>query len=140
MKASVRKRFGMATVLLALMVGLAVYAAQGGLSDDHQPSTATHDQTGNLTFLGTPPASPITLQDALQGGLSTQERGLVFLTEYGEDFGLADPDQELNQTKAGDGPDGRTSVRYQQVHEGVPRGFEPLCAKQPASGWLRQLY
>ena len=136
MKALVHKRFGIAIILLALVVGLPVYAVQGDPPNDQQLHTATHDQTGKLTFLGAPPASPITLQDALQGGLSTQDRGLVFLTAYGDDFGLADPSQELRQTKADNGPHGRTSARYQQVHEGVPILAGELIVNTDSGGRL----
>ena len=98
--------------------------------------TATHDQTGKLTFLGVDPASPIAVLVPPQEGLNAQDRGLAILTVYGEEFGLNDPAGELTAMKAAQSPGGRASVRYQQAYEGVPVLAGELIVNTDSAGRL----
>ncbi len=111
-------------------------ARPDGSPNGQEVRTASHDQTGKLTFLGAHPASPITALGPLQEGLNAQDRGLAALGVYGEGFGLNDPAQELTTMKAAQGLDRRTSVRYQQVYEGVPILAGELIVNTDSGGRL----
>lgn len=99
----------------ALLLDRLAAAAGGGLRVSY------HAGTGRVRFIGTEPGRPLAGRDmALGTGLSAEAAARAFLSEYGALFGLADPPTELivkGQTIAAAG---RTAVRFQQVHRGVP--------------------
>ena len=133
-------------VIVALIVGLSLAASSSGFAaapgsegrqqGDPEVRTATHDQTGKLSFLGADPASPIVVQGALEEGLAAQDRGMAVLSVYGTEFGLKDPGQELTVMRVNTQEDGRPSVRYQQVYEGVPVVAGELIVNTDIGGQL----
>ena len=133
-------------VLFALIVGLSLTASSSGFAaspgsegrqqGDPEVRTATHDQTGKLSFLGADPASPIAVQAALGEGLASQDRGMAILSVYGAEFGLKDPGQELTPMRVSTQGDGRALVRNQQVYEGVPVVAGELIVNMDSRGQL----
>src|SRR6266852_3910310 len=78
-----------------------------------------HRETGMVNFIGADLAAPIAPRSNVQSALP-QQSALSYAQEYGPLFGLSDPANELRTVKTVDNPDGRTTVRFQQVHRGVP--------------------
>jgi uncharacterized repeat protein (TIGR01451 family) len=78
-----------------------------------------HRQTGKVNFIGADLAAPIGSRSTVQGALP-QASALSYVQEYGPLFGLGDPANELRTVKTLDTPDGRATVRLQQLHKGVP--------------------
>ncbi|MCI0778310.1 MAG: M4 family metallopeptidase, partial [Chloroflexi bacterium] len=134
----VRRRYLVGALLALTIVVLGLLWGTAGISGRTDPEvrTATHDQTGKLTFLGVDPASAITLPGPPQQGLEPPDRGLAFLNVYGRQFGLDNPGQELATMRAQQGADGRASVRYQQTHQGVPILAGELIVNTDSEGRL----
>src|SRR6266545_4350913 len=78
-----------------------------------------HRETGMVNFIGADLAAPIASRSNVQNALP-QQGALSYTQEYGPLFGLRDPANELRTVKTLDNPDGRSTVRFQQVHQGVP--------------------
>ncbi|MBW2710167.1 MAG: M4 family metallopeptidase, partial [Deltaproteobacteria bacterium] len=77
------------------------------------------DQTGRTRFIGTQPGRPVHLKRPPQAA-SPEAFGLAFASEYGSGFGIADAANQLRLIKSNQRSRGRNSLRYQQVHSGVP--------------------
>jgi Zn-dependent metalloprotease len=86
--------------------------------------------------LGTSPESPIVVQSALAEDLSPDDRAMTVLGVYGSDFGLKSPAQELVLMRVRLNEKGRTSVRYQQVYNGIPVLAGELIVNQDSAGRL----
>ena len=97
--------------------------------------TSRHPQTGMLTFLGADPSAPIRLDAAMEEGLSPQARGFAILDQYGPEFGIQNPSEELTLMSAHE-TDGRGAVRYQQVYQDVPVMGGELIVNTDAEGAL----
>ncbi len=130
-------------ILVVLIAGFSLTVSGIGLAamappvrDEPPVRKATHDQTGKLSFLGADPASAIAVQGAMREGLAAQDRGMAVLSVYGAEFGLKNPGQELTAMRASPQGDGRASVRYQQVYEGVPIVAGELIVNMDAGGQL----
>ena len=95
-----------------------------------------HEQTGKLTFLGASPQSPVVIQGALAAGLAPEGRARAAVEVYGPSFGLRNPSGELQQLGIPTSERGRTSVRYQQVHHGVPVVGGEIVVNQDSMGRL----
>ncbi len=78
-----------------------------------------HRETGVVNFIGVDSAAPIAPRSRIPSALP-QESALSYLRQYGPLFGLSDPANELRAVKTRDNPDGRATVRFQQLHNGVP--------------------
>ena len=72
-----------------------------------------------VNFIGADLAAPIASRSNVQSVLP-QQSALSHAQEYGSLFGLRDPANELRTVKTQDNPDGRSTVRFQQIHGGVP--------------------
>jgi len=108
-------------VLLALVaVSVLAPAAEPVASLKKSGARITyHRQTGMVNFIGADLAAPIVSRSNVQSALP-QQSALSHLQEYGPLFGLRDPANELRTVKTQDNPDGRFTVRFQQMHQGVP--------------------
>lgn len=81
----------------------------------------THEETGKVSFIGADPAAPYTLKGQTLEGLSPQDQAMVYLKHFGEALGLRAPERALQPLgRPRQVPDGRRSVRYQQVYQGIP--------------------
>ena len=81
--------------------------------------TATHPETGMLSFIGADPSAPIAVAGAVGDGIPAQTRAAAILAEYAPQFGIRNPSEELTVLReTGDG--GSQIIRYQQVYQGVP--------------------
>ncbi|MFZ1267246.1 MAG: M4 family metallopeptidase, partial [Anaerolineae bacterium] len=79
-----------------------------------------HPQTGYLRFIGTDPAHFLTAAPDGQVIVEPVAAALTFLQQYGTLFGLSDPAQELHVRHVRTSETGRSFVRFQQVHAGIP--------------------
>ncbi len=102
---------------------------------DGDVRTSRHPQTGMLTFLGADPVAPIRVAVAMREGLAPQERGLAILEQYGAEFGLQNPREELIALSTHE-TDGRGTVRYQQVYQNVSVMGGELIVNTDAQGAL----
>ncbi len=75
-----------------------------------------HDQTGKVRFIGTDPSHPIPHSKEINANATPDEAARQFLVTYGSLFGLTDPQSELTVMSVQAADQGRTFVRYQQVH------------------------
>jgi len=82
---------------------------------------AHHPGTGRIRFVGTPPGRPFHLPGTRPGGAAppAAETARAFLARYRDQFGIVDPDREtrVQQERR---LAGRTVVRLQQLHAGIP--------------------
>jgi len=79
-----------------------------------------HAQTGKVRFLAADPAHPVPRPAQLPANAGPEEAARGFLAAHGSLFGLIDQAHEVvaERTQAAEG--GRSFVRFQQVHEGIP--------------------
>ncbi len=75
-----------------------------------------HEETGKVRFIGTEPGDPI----AAPNGASPPAAARAFLEDNAKAFGLDDASRELRVEATDDLANGRSSVRLQQLHRGVP--------------------
>jgi len=124
-------------LLLIFMAGSVVQASEFGdvsqqdmANDNPMQSTSVtpkenhrvhrDPETGKALFLTTPAGKPIARSAALAHGVTSQEAAISYLRSYGGLFGLKAPERELRLMREKSGDRGRSSIRYQQVYEGVP--------------------
>jgi Zn-dependent metalloprotease len=120
-----RKRAGVIAILAAaaLLFPMLVSASHEAQSDPppgQDRREAVHDETGALRFLGVNPQRPLFVPGANAPGLSPNGRGLSILAAYGPQFGLQNAQQQLSLSGQRGQANGRSALRYQQLHEGVP--------------------
>jgi bacillolysin len=78
-----------------------------------------HKRTGLVRFIGTEPGHPAQLNRPPKSG-EPEDFGLAFAKEYGASFGITVAADELLLTKSKPRAGGGSSLRYQQVYQGVP--------------------
>ena len=76
--------------------------------------------TGRLIFVGTRPGQSLPSSVAGAAAVLPEANARSFIREYAQQLGLRDPDSELKAFRTVRRRDGRTVVRYRQVHDGVP--------------------
>jgi Zn-dependent metalloprotease len=123
-------------VMVGVAVPLLAQADPPGSPDN--PRRVEHDRTGKLTFVGIDAHLgdfPGVAQDVLTN--ITPEVGLEAITAYAAEFGLTDPNRELEFVGIRGGSRGRPSaLHYQQVHEGIPVVGGELVVSYDAAGRL----
>jgi len=95
-----------------------------------------HGETGKLSFIGADPDSPIEIPGAMVQGLSPTSRSNEILAVYGREFGLSNPSQDLQLSSVQSQDNGRSSTRYQQVHQGIPILAGEIIVNQDSRGRL----
>jgi hypothetical protein len=80
----------------------------------------THGKTGIVNYIGVDPANPIRQPSILSGKPTPEEAARGFLSVYGPLFGLKEQARELRIMRTKTANRGRSSVRFQQVHSGIP--------------------
>jgi Zn-dependent metalloprotease len=81
---------------------------------------AYHPETGEVRFLTTPRGRPIPRPPALPRTAAPEAAARGFLAEHGALFGIESEARELRATRTRSGAAGRSFVRFQQLHRGVP--------------------
>ena len=81
---------------------------------------ADHLATGKLRFFGTTPDRPVARSANVGPGASPEAGARSFLATYGPLFGASDPGRDLRIGHIAAADRGRSSVRFQQLHQGVP--------------------
>ncbi len=102
----------------ALLFGSSLTAQAGP-----QARVSYHKATGKIRFFGTDHGRGILTQRAQNlaaRGASAEETARAFLQEYGEGFGVRDPQGDLSVQRSRILSSGRSMVRFQQVHQGLP--------------------
>jgi len=115
----IRRRLLFLLVLVLAAAPCFAPAADPASLEQKGARITNHRYTGMVNFIGVNPAAPIAPRSGVRSALP-QEGALSYAQEYGPLFGLVDPANELRILKTRDNPDGRTTVRFQQVHKGVP--------------------
>jgi Zn-dependent metalloprotease len=130
-----------ANVVISILVGLTLLFQTGFLSGASAFAQgdgirrSIHSQTGKLSFLGADPSSPIRMEAAMKVGLSPEARGIAILETYGREFGLKNPQEELRFLSSHE-TEGRGTVRYQQVYQGIPIMAGELIVNTNGNGSL----
>lgn len=81
---------------------------------------AYHAATGRVRFIGTDLSHPIAPAQRFAASATAEQAARSYAAEYGALFGLQDPARELRLRSDLASRDGRSFVRFQQVHQGVP--------------------
>lgn len=81
---------------------------------------AYHSETGMVRYIGTQPGKPIPRPGELSAGATPEMAARYFMGEYGPLFGIKDQASELAVMRMRTVDGGRSFVRFQQVHQGVP--------------------
>lgn len=126
-------RISLKSLFIAVLFALSALTlnscgSDGGGSDpgariaalEHQGArVGVHAGTGKVSFIGSDPGAPLQTAAAAKG-LLADAAAMAFIRDLGPLFGLRDPGKELKIMKQGSMADGRSMVRYQQLHQGVP--------------------
>ena len=81
---------------------------------------AVHERTGLVRFVGTAPGKPVPRAAGVAAGDGPAAAARGFVRDYGTLFGIDDPNGQLRLLREKRAGGGRSSVRFQQVHHGVP--------------------
>ena len=81
---------------------------------------AEHRETGRVRFVGAPAGRPISRPPGVDASAPPAQAARAFLDRYGDSFGIRDQARELRATATVPGVGGRSTVRFQQLHDGVP--------------------
>jgi bacillolysin len=81
---------------------------------------AEHRETGKVRFVGTTAGKPIARPSGLSRSASPALVARAFFGSYGAAFGIRDQATELRVIGTEAGTGGRSAVRFQQLHAGVP--------------------
>ena len=112
-----------------LAVGISPAAAQSAPPDlrsklndaaGGQARLADHSGTGLVRFFGTTKEHAVARPRGLAANASPEAAARSFLGTYGSLFGAGDQAQQLQPTRTIASDQGRSAVRFQQVHSGVP--------------------
>jgi Fungalysin/Thermolysin Propeptide Motif len=113
---------GAATLALALVAAApATAAGPAELRQKLGPdvTVGTHQETGKARFVGTTAGNPVPRAAGVAPSASPETAARGFLRATGADFGLRDQAAELRVSSEGRSGK-RSSVRFAQVHKGVP--------------------
>ena len=100
------------------------------------PRLGYDPETGRLIFVGAPAGRPMASAATGAARLSPEQNGLSFIRSHARALGLRNPDQELRAFRTRTRTDGRTVVRYRQVHEGIPVFGADVVLNTTATGGL----
>ena len=78
------------------------------------------DATGKVTMIGADKQDAIVRPAGLSADASPETAARAHLSEYGVLFGLSDQASQLRTEETSSAGTGRSLVRFQQVHDGVP--------------------
>lgn len=119
--------------ILLGVVGLSISASAGVTASSNGPSrsqlkqelgsgarVAYDSETGMVQFIGSAPGKPISRPSGLAPSASPTAVARAFLGSHGKAFGISDQANELRVMSARAASAGRSVVRFQQNHEGVP--------------------
>jgi bacillolysin len=127
-----------AAFLLALAAATPAAAAPGPteLAQRLGPdvSVSRHPETGKVRFVGTRAGTPIRRAAGLSAAAPPEAAARGFLRANGADFGLRDQAAELRVSDQRRASRGRSSVRFAQVHRGVPVVGGELIVNLDADG------
>jgi Zn-dependent metalloprotease len=79
-----------------------------------------HSGTGKLRFLGTPPSITLPQPLSIHPDAIPEVAARSFLNVYGSLFGISDPERELHVKKSRQLRNGRSVIKFKQVHQGIP--------------------
>ena len=79
-----------------------------------------HAGTKQVRFLAAPPSASLPQPFSLRPDVLPEHAAKSFLSVYGRLFGLSDPNQELKLNRVRDLPEGRSVVKFKQMHQGLP--------------------
>jgi bacillolysin len=116
-----RRRSLLAQLLVIGLLSLVVTAADGFTASAWgAPSRSYHPETGKLRFIGSDPGNSIDRPPGLSATAPPSAVARAFLERYGKGFGIQDQARELRVTSSERASAGRSVVRFQQLHQGVP--------------------
>jgi bacillolysin len=124
------------SILLAL-IGLSLLLPGAAIAQDQAPSAPPaneqellgqlgdarvyrSDATGEVTMIGADKQDAIARPAGLSADASTEAAARAHLSEYDVLFGLSDQASQLRTEETSSAGTGRSLVRFQQVHDGVP--------------------
>jgi len=120
------------TVIVALLVvatGIRETRATSYFSAPHKSSikqlsqlgarVGIQRQTGKVNFIGFDRSRAATVPGMFASN-TVEENTRAALTKYAPLFGVKDPSSDLVVSKVISSPDGRSAMRYQQLHQGIP--------------------
>ena len=108
------------TVGLLALPGAPASGAAPSKGVPPEARVAFHRETGKVRFMGSAPGRPMPRPTSVGAAASSARIARAFLERYGRAFGIADQSEELQVRATRPAPPGRSVVRFQQVHRGVP--------------------
>ena len=79
-----------------------------------------HRGTGLVRFVGTSAGRPIARPSGLSASVAPSVAARAFLGRHGDAFGIRDQARDLRATATARGTAGRSTIRFQQLHDGLP--------------------
>ena len=109
-------------LFLAASISFADQALVQKLSDSVRGNVKVsyHAGTQQVRFLAAPPSASLPQPFSLRPDVLPEHAAKSFLSVYGRLFGLTDPSRELQLNRAREFPEGRSVVKFKQVHNGIP--------------------
>ena len=109
-------------LFLGASISLADQALVQKLSDSVRGNVKVsyHAGTKQVRFLAAPPSASLPQPFSLGPDALPEHAAKSFLSVYGRLFGLADPNRELKLNLVHDLPEGRSVVKFKQMHQGLP--------------------
>ena len=97
-----------------------------------------HKRTGKVNFIGFSPDRSFTAP-GMFAGASAQENSQAALAQFAPMFGVQNPATDLREMKQFTSADGRSMVRYQQLHQGIPVIGGELIVNMNSRGQLASI-
>jgi Zn-dependent metalloprotease len=104
------------TTMLFSGLSLPAASAQGPDGVERQLNA----QTGKVSFISAEGGQALPAADVFGDALPAQDPAMALARRFGPDFGLKDPQQDLQQLSSDRAKNGRLTVRYQQRYQGIP--------------------
>ena len=86
---------------------------------DGKPRIGYSEETGKVTFIGADTNNPLFVREAQTPGFSRSQSALAMVANYASDFGLQNPETELELLSEKQ-LEGRNVTRFQQLYQGIP--------------------
>src|SRR5215211_7744266 len=135
---SIRRRllsfFSILVIITMLFSGLPSQSASAQGPDEIERQL--NAQTGKVSFISPENGQALPARDVFDSSIPPQDPAMALAKRFGPEFGLKDPQRDLQEWKIDQAQDGRLTVRYQQNYQGIPVIGGELIVNTNANGDL----
>ena len=130
--------------LLSIIAILAVIFSnlqptQASAQDGDGLTRQVNAESGRVSFISSDGGKPLSAPQALGTSIQPQDPAMALAKRFAPEFGVKDPERDLAEMKKEPGENGRLTVRYQQMHQGIPVMGGELIVNTNENGDLNSL-